>query len=409
VAKTQSRFNVSSVKSRTGVLDVAPPRPTLSIDRLGSVIAILIGIALFAAPFATYRATRIAAGQSRLLIEALPLTMGAVVVAVALGVAVGAALVRDPLGRLASAVIGLAVLLPSLGLSAGYLIPTENTFARVSPSLGFWLLTLAFSLLAIDALTRMKLGPYGRLATLAVGISALALLLFSGIWDDLSILKEYDTRADTFWREARQHLLLAFGSMAVACLLGIPIGIAGHRLRVLRIAVLQGLGIVQTIPSIALFGLLMAPLGALAASVPLAAALGIKGIGAAPAFIALVLYALLPIVANTIAGLNQVPASVVDAARGMGLSDRQRLLEIEVPLALPVILAGIRIVLLQNIGLATVAALIGGGGLGTFVFQGIGQTAIDLVLLGAIPIVGLSFAASIVLDALVDIAKGALA
>jgi osmoprotectant transport system permease protein len=153
----------------------------------------------------------------------------------------------------------------------------------------------------------------------------------------------------------------------------------------------------------------MAPLGALAASVPLAAALGIKGIGAAPAFIALVLYALLPIVANTIAGLNQVPASVVDAARGMGLSGRQRLLEIEVPLALPVILAGIRIVLVQNLGLATVAALIGGGGLGTFVFQGIGQTAIDLVLLGAIPVVGLSFAASIVLDALVDIAKGALA
>jgi osmoprotectant transport system permease protein len=170
--------------------------------------------------------------------------------------------------------------------------------------------------------------------------------------------------------------------------------------------VLQGLGIVQTIPSIALFGLLMAPLGAIAASIPLAAALGIKGIGATPAFIALFLYALFPIVANTIAGLTQVPAAVVDAARGMGMSARERLMQIEMPLALPVILAGIRIVLVQNFGLATVAALIGGGGFGTFVFQGIGQTAIDLVLLGAIPTVALSFAASIVLDALVDLAKG---
>jgi len=340
------------------------------------------------------------------MIEALPMAMAAALVFVSLGVAIGAVLVRDPLSRLGSAVIGLAVLLPSLGLSAGYLTPADNTFARVSPSLGFWLLSLAFSLLAVDALARMRLGPYGRLAALAVGVSALALLLLSGIWDDLSILREYHTRADSFWREALQHLLLTFGSMAAACLFGIPLGIASHRLRTLRIAVMQGLSIVQTVPSIALFGLLMAPLGALAASVPLAAALGVKGIGAAPAFIALFLYALLPIVANTIAGLSQVPSAVVDAARGMGMSARQRLVDVEMPLALPVILAGIRIVLVQNFGLATVAALIGGGGFGTFVFQGIGQTAIDLVLLGAIPTVALSFAASIVLDALVDLSKG---
>ncbi|SCY20899.1 ABC transporter permease [Microvirga guangxiensis] len=399
---------MSSATSRTSTLGVAPPpRPTLSFDHLGCVIAIIIGIALFAAPFATYRATRIASGEARFLIEALPIAMGTVIVVVSLGVAVVAVLVRDPFGRLGSAVIGLAVLLPALGLSAGFLTPADNTFARVSPSLGFWLLTLSFSLLAIDALARLRLGPYGRLVALAVGVSALALLLFSGIWDSLSILKEYHTRADTFWREARQHLLLAFGSMAAACIIGIPLGIAAYRLKTLRTALLQGLGIVQTIPSIALFGLLMAPLGAIAASVPLAAALGIKGIGAAPAFIALFLYALFPIVANTIAGLSQVPAAAVDAARGMGMSARQQLVEIEMPLAFPVILAGIRIVLVQNLGLATVAALIGGGGFGTFVFQGIGQTAIDLVLLGAIPTVALSFASSIFLDALVDLAKGA--
>ena len=197
----------------------------------------------------------------------------------------------------------------------------------------------------------------------------------------------------------------ALGSMLAACLVGLPLGLASHRVPALRNAILQGLGIVQTIPSIALFGILIAPLGYLAANVPLAAALGIRGIGAAPAFIALFLYSLLPVVANTMAGLSQVPADVIEAARGMGLSPRQRLVQIELPLAFPVILAGIRIVLVQNLGLATIAALIGGGGFGTFVFQGIGQTAIDLVLLGAIPTVALSFAAAIILDAVIDLTR----
>jgi osmoprotectant transport system permease protein len=159
---------------------------------------------------------------------------------------------------------------------------------------------------------------------------------------------------------------------------------------------------VQTIPSIALFGILMAPLGALAAAWPLAARLGIRGIGAAPAALALFLYSLLPIVANTVAGLRHVSAATVEAARGMGMTSAQVLARVELPLALPVILTGIRVVLVQNIGMVTVAALIGGGGLGTFVFQGIGQTAIDLVLLGAIPIVALAFSAAVLLDALVQ-------
>ena len=104
-------------------------------------------------------------------------------------------------------------------------------------------------------------------------------------------------------------------------------------------------------------------------------------------------------VANTVTGLAQVSAAARDAARGMGMSARQRLWRVELPLAAPVILTGIRIVLVQTIGLVTVAALIGGGGLGTFVFQGIGQAAIDLVLLGAVPIIALAFAAAVLLDA----------
>ena len=126
----------------------------------------------------------------------------------------------------------------------------------------------------------------------------------------------------------------------------------------------------------------------------------------APAFVALSLYSLLPVVANTVVGLAQTPPATVDAARGMGFTSRQRLLHIELPLALPFILTGVRIVLVQNIGLATVAALIGGGGFGVFIFQGIGQTAMDLVMLGAAPTVAMAFGASVILDAAVELAGG---
>jgi osmoprotectant transport system permease protein len=111
--------------------------------------------------------------------------------------------------------------------------------------------------------------------------------------------------------------------------------------------------------------------------------------------------------ANTVVGLDQASRDVVDAADGMGMTRRQRLFSVELPLALPVILTAVRIVLVQNIGMATIAALIGGGGFGVFVFAGLGQTAPDLILLGALPTVFLALVAAIVLDAAVELATGA--
>ncbi|MDE1923702.1 MAG: ABC transporter permease, partial [Gammaproteobacteria bacterium] len=223
-----------------------------------------------------------------------------------------------------------------------------------------------------------------------------------GTFDHLSVMREYAVHAERFAHEARRHVQLAFGSLGAAILAALPLGILCHRVPRLRAGVLGTLNFIQTIPAIALFGILMAPLGVLAAHVPLAASLGVSGIGAAPAVIALFLYSLLPIAANTVAGLERVSPAAVDAARGMGMTGRQILFGVEFALALPVILTGIRIVMVQNIGLVTVAALIGAGGLGTFVFRGIGETAIDLVLLGALPTVVLAFASAIVLDALVE-------
>ncbi|MER8992112.1 ABC transporter permease [Mesorhizobium sp. M0074] len=374
----------------------------IRFDKLGVVIAAISAYAAFAAPFATFRANRIVPGEARSILESLSATVGPLLMAIVVAAAL-IALLKTPLAlRLAASVVALAALALLIGVAGSFLTPAGNTFARISPASGFWLLIFAFTLLLADVLTRLNLSPQARIGVLVVAAAAIGLLLVSGSWNSLSILKEYFNRADSFWAEGSKHVTLALGSLAAAVIIGLPLGILCHRVEKLRAGVLNVLNIIQTIPSIALFGLLIAPLGWVASHVPGAAALGIRGIGTAPAFVALFLYSLLPVVANTVVGLAGVPRAANDAARGMGMTDRQRLFGVEFPLAFPVILTGIRIVLVQNIGLATIAALIGGGGFGVFVFQGVGQTAMDLVLLGAVPTVVLAFAAAIILDAVIE-------
>ena len=252
---------------------------------------------------------------------------------------------------------------------------------------------------------QLRLKPLVRIGILLLVAAVLAAIVATGVLDDLSAFKEYANRANTFWREGETHIVLAFGSLLAAIVVGVPLGILCVRLPKLRVPTLNLLTIVQTIPSIALFGLLIPPLAWVAASVPGATRLGISGIGAAPALVALFGYSLLPVVGNTVLGILSVPPAVNEAARGMGMTRWQRLRAVELPLAFPIVLTGIRIVLVQNIGLATIAALIGGGGFGVFVFQGIGQTAMDLVLLGAAPTVALAFAAAVLLDAATEISS----
>jgi osmoprotectant transport system permease protein len=215
-------------------------------------------------------------------------------------------------------------------------------------------------------------------------------------------MNEFRANQTQFWAQLLRHVQLTFGALAAGLLLGLPLGAACFLLPKIRQAVLYGLSLVQTIPSLALFGLLMVPLGFWAQNSAWARGVGISGIGAAPALIALILYNLFPIVANTVAGLHQVPAAVRDAARGLGLTRTQIFRQIDLPLAAPVVLTGVRVALVQTIGMVTVAAMIGGGGLGAFVFQGLGQTATDLVLLGALPTVAMAFFAATLLDILIQ-------
>ncbi len=137
----------------------------------------------------------------------------------------------------------------------------------------------------------------------------------------------------------------------------------------------------------------MAPLAWMAVQMPALARAGISGVGMAPAVIALLLYALLPIVRSALAGFDQVPAEVVHAARAMGMSPRQVLWQVELPLALPVLLIGLRTAVVQTTGLAAVSALVGAGGLGQIMFDGLFSAANELVILGVVPIVVLAMLA----------------
>jgi osmoprotectant transport system permease protein len=372
------------------------------IDRLGTLLTAVGATALAFLPFAVFKQNRILPGDSLSLVAALPQPDAGGCLAAMVVIAITALFVRQARVRFSVALLGIVVLAAAVAVAGNGLTPPGNRVVRVAPGAGFWLLLATLMLLATDALTRLQPRPLTRVVLLVLCGAIVGIALTHGSFDHLSVMREYAVNSERFGRELQRHLWLVLGSLGAALCLALPLGMLCHRVPRLRAGTLGVLNLVQTIPAIALFGILMAPLAALAANVPLAARLGIHGVGAAPAVIALFLYSLLPIVANTVTGLARVSPAAVEAARGMGMTPGQVLARIEMPLALPVMLTGVRIVLVQNIGLATIAALIGAGGLGAFVFQGIGQTAIDLVLLGAIPTVAMAFAASVLLDALVD-------
>ena len=369
---------------------------TARLDRPGLLFA-LIGLAGLALPLVQFRPNRILPGEGLILHQALPLGWALTAALAALFVAAP----RLPLrARIVLSLAGVLALLLALGAAASALTPEGDRMARVSPSAGFWLAGLALSLMLADAIARLD--PPLRLRWLILGgtVAGIGAVLASGALDQVSVMREYQARQAVFLREARAHLALAFGSLALALAAGLPLGVLLHGRARMRGPILSVLNILQTIPSLAMFGIMIPVFGWIAATIPGAAQAGVSGIGPFPALVALFLYALLPVVANTLAGLASVPQAALEAAHGLGMTRTQVLAQVMLPLALPVLLAAVRIVLVQSIGLAVIAGLIGGGGFGTFVFQGLNQTAMDLVLLGALPTIALALVAGIALDLL---------
>ena len=182
------------------------------------------------------------------------------------------------------------------------------------------------------------------------------------------------------FRLTADHLLLVVNSMVVAIAIGVPLGIFLTRRPKARPWLLGFANIMQTIPSLALLGFLI--------PIPF-----IGGIGKRTAIVALVLYALLPILRNTFVGILGVEAAVCESAVAMGMTDSQLLRQVQLPLAAPTIMAGIRVATVTTIGTATIAAIIGGGGLGVFIFRGVASLDTVQILAGAVPAALIALAA----------------
>ncbi len=189
------------------------------------------------------------------------------------------------------------------------------------------------------------------------------------------------------WESTLEHLFLVFVSIAIATLIGLPLGILITREKNFRQPVLGIANVLQTIPSLAMFGLLI--------PIPV-----LGGIGKVPAIVALTLYSLLPIIRNTYTGISGVDPAIREAGRGTGMTDKELLMQVEIPLAMPVILAGVRVATVIAIGIATIAAAIGAGGLGIFIFRGISTVNNDLILAGALPAAGIALFADLAIGGL---------
>jgi osmoprotectant transport system permease protein len=187
------------------------------------------------------------------------------------------------------------------------------------------------------------------------------------LWEQL--VKQFSNRWEDLLAAASIHIELVLLSMLIAIVVGVPLGIVVTRIPALKSWVIGGAGILQTIPSLALLGFMIP----------------IFGIGMKTAIAALFLYSLLPIIRNTYTGIKEVDQATIEAAKGMGMTDAQLLFKVELPLSLSVIMAGIRTSTVINVGTATLAAFIGGGGLGDFIFLGISRNMDALILLGAVP------------------------
>lgn len=366
---------------------------------------ILISIfALIFSSFIIYRPTRLSPGQGIRLLNLLP--WGFFFTVLLLGFLVLLSLFRRKskyiefiFGLTGSFLLILTFIIASEGAKS--LIDSEITFGRSSVGPGVWLIILGAYFLIFSSLQRLKTHIFLRLILSLLVPIVVAYLIVSGKLNELSIMKEFANRKERFILELLRHLNLSALAVGVGVSLGVPLGIWSFRSKAAERPVFFFVNFVQTIPGLALFGLLIAPLAYISMKYPVLRELGIQGVGTTPALIALTLYTLLPITRNTFTSLKVIQPEIVDAGIGMGMNRRQLLFKVEIPLAVPVVLAGVRVAAVQTVGNATLAALIGAGGLGVFIFQGLGQAVPDLILLGAIPIIFLAVVVDTIMQLIV--------
>jgi len=395
-----------------GVAAVSPAEAAPALARPGEasranplLVLIVTGmvVALASLGFVAVAPNRIVSGKAVALWTAVEpgfaALVAALVVALGLSAVIRSLVWRDRLTALLAAAL-LVACLAAAAHAANLVTAASGPIARTSLGAAFWIVAGGAAFALADATGRLAPNPLVQALVALALIAVLAALAIAGTFSDLSLAREFANRRDAYWQEVGRHLALVGGALAGAVPLGALLGLAALRRPLWRKPLFATLNLIQTVPSIAFFGLLIGPLTSLAGIFPLLRDFGVGGIGAAPAIIALTFYGLLPVARGTFTGLAAVPAPVIEAARGMGLDERQILTRVSIPLALPILVAALRVVVVQLIGLTVVAALIGAGGLGAFIFQGLGQTATDLILLGALSAIALALIADLALRSL---------
>ncbi|WP_431687554.1 ABC transporter permease [Hahella sp. NBU794] len=372
-------------------------------------MSVLAVAALLFLDFASFQPNRILPGEGVALLDALSLRWTLPVFAGALAIAL---LSWRPNRHAYLAILltatTLVAFLPVLAGVFGLERAIEGLqHGRAALGSGFWLAGFFMALIMIEACHKLQAGIWLKLASVTVVVAGIAIAYSYGVLEKLSLAQEFHVRQRQFVTEMGAHFNLVFWSMLPSAVMGMALAIWATRSEKARRGLFGVLSVVQTIPSLALFGLLIAPLSYLANEFGWLRAIGVQGIGFTPALIALIGYSLLPMTRNAYVALTGTPEPVLEAARGMGMSESQVFLQVRLPLAAPVILEGLRIMTVQTIGLTAVAALIGAGGMGTFIFQGLGQAAMDLVLLGAIPTILFALAADALFAFLTATTRGA--
>lgn len=371
------------------------------------MLLVVIAIAAAALPFVNYAPNRLVSGEGRSLWDVFSFNPFILLIAPIVFLLLTLSAERWATGlTLLLAELLFIALFWGAGQAAEVLAESGTPLARTSAGSGLWLWLALLLLLGNEAIRRLTDNTLWRWLLNAQVWIVPCLLLWSGKLNALSLLKEYANRQEIFDNALAQHLTLLFGTLLPGLIIGIPLGLWCYRRTARQTPVFTVLNIIQTIPSVALFGLLIAPLAGLVQHFPVLAKFGIAGTGLTPALIALVLYALLPLVRGVVAGMQQVPGDILESAVAMGMSPRQRFWQVQLPLALPVLLRSLRVVAVQTVGMAVIAALIGAGGFGALVFQGLLSSALDLVLLGVIPVIALAVVTDAIFSLWIALLKG---
>jgi osmoprotectant transport system permease protein len=350
----------------------------------------VLGFASLFFGWLTLKPNRLAQGTSLSLKDSFTLTLAIVIVIIWVLCLILAFLKAKKANSIILGLAGnllLAAIVAFAGFNAGRLLQSEPEFYRVSISSGIWLSLGGVAVVIFASSRRLKNFTFWEYFIRWSGLAVIIILIATGFMNDISIMQEFLAQKARFIQELQQHVLLFGLSIVLGSLIGIPLGIWASQSKAAEKPVFYLANIAQTIPSLALFGILIAPLSILSQDYPVLRQIGIRGIGTAPAIIALVIYSLLPIIQNTFAGIRQLDPAIVDAGKGMGMGRFLRFRKVELPLAAPLVLEGVRTAAVQAVGNTAVAALIGAGGLGQFIFQGLGQAASDLIILGSIPII----------------------